>query len=148
MTSVEDSFEILLVEDETSDVRLVRGAFGELSVDVTLTVIGDGADAVDVLRHRRDTDRAAVPHLVLLGLDLRRMDGFEFLETLRADDGLARLPVLVLAESSACDDVRESYDLAANAYLTKPTDPDEYTAMVAAIAEFWFEQAVLPRRSP
>ncbi|SDQ98309.1 response regulator [Natronobacterium texcoconense] len=148
MTNTEDPLEILLVEDDPEDVRLLREAFGELSIDVMLTVISDGADAVDRLEDRCDDAAKTVPDLVLLDLGLPGMDGFEFLETIRNDGVLARLPVLVLTRSRATEDVLESYDLAANAYLTKPTDPSDYASIVEAIAEFWFRQAMLPSSSP
>ncbi|RQG98654.1 response regulator [Natrarchaeobius oligotrophus] len=141
---VEEPIEILLVEDNPGDVRLTREAFKELSVDVELCVATDGKEALDLLSERRDVRPASVPDLVLLDLNLPRMDGFEFLRKIEEMPPFGQLPVLILTSSTASEDVLESYDLAANAYLTKPTGPDEYTSMVRSVVNFWFEHATLP----
>ena len=143
-----EPIEILLVEDNPGDVRLIQEAFKELETDVTLCAVTDGDEALDLLANRREDETASVPDLILLDLNLPRMGGLEFLETIQEDAGFARLPVLVLTSSNACEDILESYELAANAYLTKPTDPAEFTSMVETVAEFWFERAALPPMSP
>ncbi|THE66249.1 response regulator [Salinadaptatus halalkaliphilus] len=136
--------EILLIEDNPGDVRLTQLAFEGVELDIELCVATDGIEALEVLSRRRHDDPATVPDLVLLDLNLPGMNGFGFLEAIQDDPILARLPVLVLTSSTACEDVFESYELAANAYLTKPTDPDEYAAMVESVAKFWFEYVALP----
>lgn len=141
---LEEPIEILLVEDNPGDVRLIQEAFKELSTDVTLCAVTDGDEALEVLSNRRADESASIPDLVLLDLNLPRMGGLEFLEAIQETPAFARLPVLVLTSSNACEDVLESYELAANAYLTKPTDPDEFTSMVETVAEFWFKRAALP----
>lgn len=141
---LEKPIEILLVEDNPGDVRLIQEAFTELSTDLTLCAVSDGDKALEVLSTRRADESATLPDLVLLDLNLPRMGGLEFLETIQETPELARLPVLVLTSSNACEDVLESYELAANAYLTKPTDPNEFTSMVETVAEFWFRRAALP----
>ena len=139
---VEDPVEILLVEDNPGDVRLVEVALRELSTDTELDVVTDGSQALETLsRHLRNE---TIPDLVLLDLNLPRMDGFEFLEEVQDRSALARIPILVLTSSNSCEDVVESYERAANAYLTKPTDPDEYIEMIETVAGFWFEQVALP----
>ncbi|TYT63435.1 response regulator [Natrialba swarupiae] len=140
----EGPIEILHVEDNPGDVRLLRDAFDESSTAVTIRVATDGEAAFEELGVRNEAGPPSLPHLVLLDLDLPRTDGFEFLETVRSKPVLAHLPVLVLTDSEANEDVLESYELAANAYLTKPTDPDEYGEMVNSVVEFWFEQVMLP----
>lgn len=148
MTSADgEQVEILLVEDNPGDVRLIEEAFKELSITVALEAVPDGDEGLELLRERVEDASASVPDVVLLDLNLPRMDGFEFLEELRSDPDIARLPVLVLTSSEASDDVLESYELSANAYLTKPTDPAEYASMVQAVAEFWFKRAALPTLS-
>ncbi|WP_137290143.1 response regulator [Natronorubrum halophilum] len=141
---IEDPIEILLVEDNPGDVRLTQEAFKQLSTETIIHVAIDGDEAFDFLSSRYDSDTELVPDLVLLDLNLPRMGGLEFLETVQDDPNLSRVPVLVLTSSNAIEDVLESYELAANAYLTKPTDPDEYAAMVEAVADFWFQRAALP----
>ncbi|WP_049923492.1 response regulator [Halopiger djelfimassiliensis] len=140
----DEPVEILLIEDNPGDIRLTREAFSDLSTDVTLSVSTDGDDALELLARRYADDTASVPDLVLLDLNLPRMSGFEFLEAVQADPTLSRLPVLVLTSSNAYEDVLESYELAANAYLTKPTDPAEFASIAETVVEFWFRQAALP----
>ncbi|APW99518.1 response regulator [Halobiforma lacisalsi AJ5] len=147
MTGNGERVEILLVEDNPGDVRLIEEAFKELSITVTLEAVSDGDEGLDFLYERVEDAAASVPDFVLLDLNLPRMDGFEFLEAVRDDSDLARVPVLVLTSSEASDDVLESYELSANAYLTKPTDPGEYASMVQSVAEFWFKRAALPTLS-
>jgi len=143
-SSKPSSVEVLLVEDNPGDVRLTQVAVDEISTDVGLAVATDGGDALEQLSRRHDDPSADVPDLVLLDLNLPRTGGFEFLAELQEREALARIPVLVLTSSNATEDIVESYELAANAYLTKPTDPDEYVEMLGVIVEFWFEQAALP----
>ncbi|ELY38391.1 response regulator [Natronorubrum tibetense] len=141
---IDDPITVLLVEDNPGDVRLIRDAFEQLSTETTIHVATDGDEALEFLTECRDSDPDSVPDLVLLDLNLPRMTGLEFLETIKDDATLARIPVLVLTSSEAVEDVLDSYELSANAYLTKPTDPDEYAAMVEAVAEFWLQKAALP----
>lgn len=139
----DEPIEILLIEDNPGDVRLTREAFDRLATETSIHVATDGDEALDRLEERREED-ASLPDLGLLDLNLPRMGGLEFLETVQEDRTLTRFPVLVLTSSGAAEDVLESYELAANAYLTKPTDPTEYEEMVEAVAEFWFRRAALP----
>ncbi|QLK25283.1 response regulator [Natrinema zhouii] len=140
---VDKPIDVLLVEDDDGDVRLLREAFDQLDIETRIRVASDGEQAVTLLTDRGDEQRA-VPDLVLLDLDLPRMNGLELLETLAAEPELARLPVLVLTKSTSVADVHASYELAANAYLTKPTTTEGYVKMVNAVAEFWFRRAALP----
>ncbi|WP_049920318.1 response regulator [Halobiforma nitratireducens] len=144
MTAGKTGVEVLLVEDNPGDVRLIQEAFKELSMDVSLASVPDGDEGLEFLTDRAADESATLPDVVLLDLNLPRTDGFEFLELVRSNPDLTCVPILVLTSSEAKDDVLESYERAANAYLTKPTDPDEYASMVAAVGEFWFEQAALP----
>ncbi|MFC4543638.1 response regulator [Halosolutus amylolyticus] len=139
-----DSIDVLLVEDNPGDVRLTQEAFNAVTADISLHVTTDGLEALDCLSRLLEDPSASLPDLVLLDLNLPRMGGFEFLENVRSDSDLANLPVLVLTSSEATEDVRESYDRCANAYLTKPTDPDEFVTIAEAVVNFWFEQAALP----
>ncbi|SIR83101.1 response regulator [Natronorubrum thiooxidans] len=141
---LENPIELLLVEDNPGDARLTQDAFEQLSMETTIHVATDGTDALEFLSTRHDHETESVPDLILLDLNLPRMGGLEFLEAIRDDSSFASLPVLVVTSSTATEDILESYELAANAYLIKPTDPDEYAAMVDAIAAFWFRHAALP----
>lgn len=133
---------ILLVEDNPGDVRLVREAFRDAAVEAIFHTVSDGDAALEFLRDRRD---AADPDLTLLDLNLPRTGGFEVLEAIKNDPDLDAPPVIVLTSSEATEDVARSYELCANAYLTKPSDPTEFAELGRAVEAFWFnESTVLP----
>ena len=143
-TSLAEPIDILLVEDNPGDVRLVQEAFSTASdLETKFTVFSDGVSAVEYLSDPSLADDQ-YPLLLLLDLNLPRMDGFEVLEAIQDDPGLSRLPVLVLTSSTDEDDVADCYERAANAYLTKPNGPDEFDALVEAVEHFWFETVRLP----
>lgn len=144
MNSPTEQIDILLVEDNPGDVRLIRESFAESEVDSTFTAVEDGRDAIEFLRDCRETESTDFPDLVLLDLNLPRMDGFAFLDALRDDPDFPPLPVLVLTSSSAEEDVVKCYEHAANAYLTKPNDPNEFGSLADAVQEFWGVRARLP----
>ncbi|QCW03770.1 response regulator [Natrinema pallidum] len=137
------SVDVLLVEDEAEAVRLIGEAFDEVDAETSVRVAADGDEALTVLTERGD-EPPSVPDLVLLDLDVPRLSGLELLEAITNEPTLARLPVLVLTQSAAVEDVRASYELAANASLTKPSEPEAYAEMIEAIADFWFGRAALP----
>ncbi|ELY44195.1 response regulator [Natronorubrum bangense] len=147
-TPLENPTELLLVADDTGEIQLIRDAFEQLSIETRIHVTTGGDDALELLSRRHDRESASLPDLILLYLDLPRMDGFEFLETIQDDLKLRLVPVLVVTSSDATTDILESYELAANACLTRPTAPDEYAALAEAIVGFWFEQAALPPITP
>lgn len=137
--------QLLLVEDNPGDVRLVKEAFREAEVETTFHTAYDGAAALEFLRdqHGEDGDGPDLD-LVLLDLNLPRKSGFDVLETIKEEDDLEAPPVLVLTSSEATEDVARSYDLCANAYLTKPSNPAEFTELGRAVEAFWFDEATLP----
>lgn len=139
----DDPIGVLLVENDDSDARHVREAFDDLDVETSVHVATDGDEALRFLTDRGD-EPPSTPDIVLLDLELPRMNGLELLEAIADEPRLARLPVLVLTRPETTADVHESYELAANATLRKPSDPGEYAEMVEAIADFWFRRAALP----
>ena len=139
-----DPVDILLVEDNPGDVRLTREAFSRGRINNELHVVTDGESALDYLFQRGDFEDAPRPDLVLLDLNLPRLDGIEVLSEIKDDGGLRRLPVVVLTSSEAEEDVVRSYELHTNAYLTKPVDPGEFIDLVRTFEEFWFELVRLP----
>ncbi|MDG5759623.1 response regulator [Natronococcus sp. A-GB1] len=139
----EDRVRLLLIENDPEDARRAREAFETVTTDTEIEVATDGSAALELLCDRVE-ESEPIPDLVLLALDLPEVDGFEFLETVRDDEDLVQLPVLVLAESSASSDVNDSYERAANAYLAKPSDPDEFETVAGAIERFWFRRVSLP----
>jgi chemotaxis family two-component system response regulator Rcp1 len=138
--------EILLVEDNAGDVRLTREALREAHVRNNLSVAKDGAEALAMLRHEPQYGEAPRPDLVLLDLNLPRLDGRQVLAEIKMDPGLRRIPVVVLTTSKAEEDVLRSYDLHANSYITKPVDFDQFIRVVHSIEEFWLSIVTLPGR--
>jgi CheY-like chemotaxis protein len=140
--------EVLLVEDDPGDVQLTKEAFEEHKVGNRLTVVSDGVDALAYLR--RDPDRypdAVRPDLILLDLNLPRVDGREVLLDIKRDPALCSIPVVVLTTSQADEDILRSYSLHANAYVTKPVDFDRFISVVRQIDEFFVSVVKLPPRS-
>ena len=140
--------EVLLVEDDPGDVQLTREAFAEHKVRNHLTVMSDGVDALAYLRRDPSIYPDAVrPDLILLDLNLPRVDGREVLQEIKADPELRRIPVVVLTTSQADEDIVRSYNLHANAYVTKPVDFDRFIAVVRQIDEFFVTVVKLPPRA-
>ncbi|PSP78902.1 two-component system response regulator [Halobacteriales archaeon QS_1_68_20] len=138
--------DILLVEDNPGDVRLTREAFKEGGISNTLHVATDGAEALDFLHQRGKYEDAPRPDIVLLDLNLPRKNGDEVLAEINDDEDLSCMPVIVLTSSEAEEDVVRSYELQANAYLTKPVDPEEFIATVQSFKAFWLSVVRLPSR--
>ena len=135
---------ILLVEDNPGDVRLVREALRAGAIAHQLSVVGDGEAALDFLWRRGKHGDAQRPDLVLLDLNLPRMDGRAVLGAIKGDAVLRRIPVVVFTTSNDRRDIAASYGLHANAVVTKPIGLDEFIAAILAIEEFWFGAAALP----
>ncbi len=135
---------ILLVEDSPADIRLTEEALRDSPMVDTLHVARDGEEAMDFLRQRGAHADAPRPDLVLLDLNLPRKNGAEVLAEVKAHPSLRRIPVIVISGSSADQDVRNAYDLHANAYLRKPRDYPGLRDLVETIECFWLEQALLP----
>ncbi|ELY88638.1 response regulator receiver protein [Natrialba hulunbeirensis JCM 10989] len=136
--------QILLVEDNPGDVRLTKEAFKQGRIENDLHVVSDGTEALEFLHQQNEYEDAPRPDLILLDLNLPRTDGEEVLEELKGDSELRSIPVIVLTSSRAEEDVVKSYELHANAYLTKPVDPDEFIETVRAFEKFWFSVVRLP----
>lgn len=142
------AIDILLVEDNPADVRLTREAFGQAKVLNTLHVATDGVDALDFLHHRGVHRTAPVPDLILLDLNLPRKDGREVLAEIKSDAELMLIPVVILTTSRAEEDIVRSYNLHANAYVTKPVGLAEFLAAVQALENFWLAVVTLPPPPP
>ena len=136
--------EILLVDDNPGDVRLVQEALADSPIPNLLSVVQDGAEAMDLLRRQGRFAHAPRPRLILLDLNLPRKDGREVLADIKRDPNLRRIPVIVLTTSQAEQDVVNVYDLQANCYITKPVGWDQFAAVLKAIRDFWLTVAKLP----
>jgi CheY-like chemotaxis protein len=138
--------EVLLVEDDTGDVLMTKEAFADNKVRNKLHVVSDGVNAMAFLRREGPYADMPTPDLVLLDLNLPRKDGREVLAEIKADPELRRIPVVVLTTSEAEEDVLRSYELHANAYVTKPVDFDRFVHVVRQIDDFFVTVVRLPSR--
>jgi CheY-like chemotaxis protein len=138
--------DVLLVEDDPGYVLMTREAFEDNKLRNRLSVVSDGVSALEFLRKEGEHVDAPTPDLVLLDLNLPRMDGREVLQALKADANLRSIPVVVLTTSESEEDVVRSYSLHANAYVTKPVDFDRFIEVVRQIDEFFVEVVRLPGR--
>lgn len=139
-----DVIDILLVEDDPGDVLMIKEAFEENKVRNRLSVVSDGVDATAFLRREGAFADAPRPDLILLDLNLPRRGGREVLEDIKSDPALRAIPVVVLTTSSAEEDILRSYDLHANAYVTKPVDFERFIEVVRQIDEFFVTVVRLP----
>ena len=142
----ERQIEVLLVEDDPGDVMMTREAFQDYKLHNELHVVSDGAEAMAFLRQEGDYAGRPRPDLVLLDLNLPRMDGRQVLEAIKSDPELVSIPVVVLTTSENEDDVLRSYSLHANAYVTKPVDFQRFIEVVRQIDDFFVTVVRLPRR--
>ena len=142
----ERPIEVLLVEDDPGDVMMTREAFQDYKLHNQLHVVSDGAEAMAFLRHEGEYAGRPRPDLVLLDLNLPRMDGRQVLEAIKSDPELASIPVVVLTTSENEDDVLHSYSLHANAYVTKPVDFQRFIEVIRQIDDFFVTVVRLPRR--
>lgn len=139
-----DDVDILLVEDNHGDVRLVERAFEDRGLPGTLHAVQTGEEALDWLHRREGFADAARPDLVLLDLNLPATSGHDVLDEIKSDDGLKRIPVVVLTGSRSDDDLADAYGAFANACLVKPVDPDAFADLVERVVDFWVSTAALP----
>ena len=136
--------QVLLVEDSPGDVRLTKEAFREANIALELHVARDGVEAMEFLRREGSHADAPRPDLILLDLNLPRMDGREVLALIKADDTLKCIPTVILTTSDADTDIAMSYQLQANCFLSKPVDMEIFEGLVKSINDFWLTKAKLP----
>ncbi|MDT4988119.1 MAG: hypothetical protein QOI74_2213 [Micromonosporaceae bacterium] len=139
--------EVLLVEDDPGDVLMTQEAFEEHKVRNKLAVVNDGTEAIAYLRRQGPYATVGRPDLILLDLNLPRRDGREVLAEIKNDPDLCQIPVVVLTTSQADEDVVRSYQLHANAYVTKPVDFDRFISVVRQIDDFFVSVVKLPPRT-
>lgn len=137
--------EILLVEDNPGDVRLTQEAFRENKIRNKLSVVNDGEQALAFLRRQGDYANVARPGLILLDLNLPRVDGREVLAQIKSDPELRHIPVVILTTSQAEEDIVKSYALHANCYITKPVDLKRFMQVVKEVEHFWLSVVNLPK---
>jgi CheY-like chemotaxis protein len=138
--------DVLLVEDSPGDVRLTREAFKDANAAITLHITTDGVDAMAFLRREGPHASAPRPDLILLDLNLPRMDGRQVLAIIKGDGSLKTIPTIILTTSDAEADVQLSYQLQANSYLRKPVQLEKFEELVRSIDDFWLLHAKLPNK--
>ncbi|MGH7814079.1 MAG: response regulator [Candidatus Binataceae bacterium] len=136
--------DVLLVEDNPGDVRLTVEVLKDGKFHNRLAIVADGVEALDYLHRRGRHAEAFRPDLILLDLNLPRMDGREVLAAIKSAPELKRIPVIVLTTSAADADVLKSYNLQANCYISKPVDLEQFIRVIRQIQEFWLAIVRLP----
>lgn len=138
---------ILVVDDDPGDVLMIEEALADSDVDKVIDVVSDGQEAMEFLRREGRHTEARRPDVILLDLNMPRMDGRQVLGEVKQDDDLRTIPIVVLTTSNADTDIVGSYTLQANAYVTKPIDLDDFNDVVHRIDEFFGRVVVLPKRA-
>ncbi|MFC0101103.1 response regulator [Micromonospora marina] len=136
---------ILVVDDDPGDVLMIEEALADSDVDKVIEVVADGQEAMEFLRREGRHTEAQRPDMILLDLNMPRMDGRQVLGEVKGDESLRTIPIVVLTTSNADTDVVSSYTLQANAYVTKPIDLDDFNDVVRRIDEFFGRVVVLPK---
>ena len=138
--------EVLLVEDSPGDVRLTQEAFRDANPAIRLHVTTDGVEAMAFLKREGIHAKAPRPDLILLDLNLPKMDGREVLAHIKEDATLKTIPTVILTTSDAEADIVKSYQLQANCYLSKPVQLDVFESLVGSINDFWLTKVKLPQQ--
>jgi CheY-like chemotaxis protein len=138
------ALQILVVDDDDADAMMIAEALEEQGAPASIDRVADGRQALDYLRRANGYPDAPRPDLILLDLNMPRMDGRETLAQIKADDDLKSIPVVVLTTSGSTPDIVSSYQQRANAYVTKPMDLDEFETAVREINRFYRDVAILP----
>lgn len=142
---------ILMADDDVDDRDLTRDAMQKNRLEGELKWVEDGEELLDYLNQRgRFSDPRAAPRpgIILLDLNMPRMDGREALKEIKAHPELRRIPIIVLSTSSTEEDVQHSYELGANCFITKPGTFDRLVEVIRVLGEHWLQTATLPRTSP
>jgi chemotaxis family two-component system response regulator Rcp1 len=136
--------EVLLVEDNPGDIRLIREAFKDSKILNNFIVVTDGEIAMNYLQKKGEFTGVKTPDIIFLDINLPKKNGIEVLSEIKADPELKHIPVVILTISTAEENIIRSYDLSANCYVTKPVDFEQFANVVKAIEGFWFNVVKLP----
>ncbi|MBW0162397.1 MAG: response regulator [Sediminibacterium sp. Gen4] len=137
---------ILLVEDNEGDILLTTEALNDRKIANEVSIARDGTEALDFLRKTGKFSEAATPDLILLDINLPKMNGHDVLGVIKNDDELKKIPVIMLTTSSSKRDIDMSYEKGANCYITKPVDMDDFLHTISSIENFWISVVQLPTR--
>jgi CheY-like chemotaxis protein len=139
---------VLMVEDDPGDVQLTREGLKGSKLAIDLRVVGDGEGALAFLKRQPPYADAPRPDLILLDLNLPKIDGREVLQIVKSDPALRTIPIVVVTTSEADSDIQNSYGLGANCYVTKPVGLDQFLKVVHSIEDFWMTVVKLPSPPP
>ena len=139
-----ETVNVLLVEDNPADARLIKEACGGFTIKNEVNTVENGMDAMEYLYKTGKYKDSKRPNLIILDLNLPKKSGREVLKEVKQDDKLKLIPIIVLTTSQDEDDICNSYKCYANAYVTKPTDFDEFDELICSFEDFWFKKAILP----
>ena len=135
------SVDILLVEDNSADIKLIEECFKDLTIKCNINVATDGEQAVDILKRNGSHLNDVRPDVVLLDLKIPKKDGFEVLAEIKSDLSLSSIPVIILSSSSLKNDVDKAYALKANFYITKEMDIENYVQIAKYIEDYWLSKS-------
>jgi len=136
--------EILLIEDNSSDIWMIKDAIKNSSIIEQCNVVKDGVEALKFLNKEGEFSNSTLPDLILLDIKLPKKDGFEVLSELKNHSFLHKIPVIIISNITNIETVKKGYDMFANCYIVKPSEPKEFEEMVKSIESFWGKIAVLP----
>ena len=142
-----NSIDILVVEDNPGDARLIQEVLNDNKLFSTLFIVNDGVEAMEFLHNKGQFKTSPKPDLILLDLNLPKKDGREVLAEIKADEALKHIPVVIMTISQAEEDILKTYNLYANCYITKPIDLNQFIKVVKSIEDFWFSIVKLPPKS-
>jgi CheY-like chemotaxis protein len=137
--------QILLVEDNEGDILLTLEAFKEIKIKNSIAVVKDGEEAIEFLKKQGQYADRVMPNLILLDINMPKLNGIEVLDFIKKDDKLRKIPVVMLTTSSSESDIAICYEKSANCFITKPLDFGKFLNVVEAIESFWFTIAQLPK---
>ncbi len=143
---IKKTVHILLVEDNEGDIMLTKEILEEIAMDITLSVIKDGKQAIDFLNQNEEYKSASLPDLILLDINLPKKNGHEVLKYVKENEKLKHIPIIMLTTSSSEQDINLTYFNHANCYITKPSDVNEYIEAISAIVNFWLNICELPNQ--
>jgi chemotaxis family two-component system response regulator Rcp1 len=146
LTPAEEKVEILLIEDNPGDVRLIKEGLRDSRVINHIHVVQDGEEATNFLFKNNGYKDVPTPDIILLDLNLPKKDGRALLADIKKDERLQRIPIVILTSSKAESDIDMAYQLHANSYLRKPLDLSEFVAMIQSFEQFWLTRVILPRK--
>ena len=139
------TIQVLLVEDNESDVRLFREAFKDVKLDNNITVIKDGSEVISYLTETEENSKEILPDIIFLDLNLPRKNGIEILKEIKNNDKLKTIPIIMLSTSNSSQDIEKCYESHANSYIIKPVDFDKFIYIIKTIETYWLTIAQLPK---